>query len=233
MSEPDAPRPPDDPDRPPPAALPAESERAVRLRAGDAERHQTAALLQDALGKGQLSLDEFEERTTSVWSTVYRDELEPLTADLVAPPASTPRPATSHAVATPGAPAAADRITGGEGPTFSMAIWSGFTRKGAWTVPAKFTGFAWMGGGELDLRYANFSQREVTITVVAIMGGIEIVVPDDAHVKVSGIGFMGAFEDSRKWDDGPQPTPPPDAPVITINGLALMAGIAVSRKPTR
>lgn len=232
MSEPDAPRPPADSDQPPPAAPPAESKRSVRLRAGDAERHQTAAVLQEALGKGQLSMEEFEERTTSVWSTVYRDELESLTVDLIAPPA-TSRLAASHAAAATGTLAAADRITGGEGAAFSVAIWSGFARKGMWTVPPKFTAFALMGGGALDLRHANFAQRDVTITAIAIMGGIEIVVPDDAHVNVSGIGFMGAFEDGRKWDDGPPPTPAPDAPVITVNGLALMGGIEVRRTPSR
>lgn len=203
---------------------------SVRLRAGDAERHRTAAVLQEALGRGQLSLAEFEQRTTSVWSAVYRDELEPLTADLVEPPAGGP---TSYPATALDTSAAAGRITGGDGPAFSMAIWSRFSRKGTWTVPHQFTGFTLMGGGELDLRHADFATREVTITAVAIMGGIEIIVPDDIHVRVVGIGFMGAFDDGRKWDDGTPPHPSPDAPIVTINGLALMGGVEVRRTPRR
>jgi len=211
-----------------PATTPAGGgSHAIRLRAGDAERHQTASVLQDALSKGQLSLAEFEERTAGAWSAVYRDELETLTADLVKRPDSAAEPGTADAIS------AARRITGGDGPAFSMAIWSGFTRKGRWTVPRKFTGFALMGGGELDLRHAHFAEREVTITAVALMGGITIVVPDDIHVNVTGFGFMGAFEDDRKWSDGAPPAPARDAPIVTINGLALMGGIDVRRKPRR
>lgn len=203
------------------------------MRAGDPDRAKIAAILQDATAKGQLTLAEFEERTMQAWDAVYLDQLTGLTADLIAhqtPPSqsSTPRRAVPE---TPVAPSAASRITGGTGPSFSMAIWSGFSRKGVWTVPAQFTAFALMGGGELDLRQADYATGEVTITAVAIMGGIEIVVPDDVHVHVNGVGFMGAFEDGRKWNSEELTKPAPDAPVVKINGLALMGGIEVVRKP--
>lgn len=214
----------------------------MRLRAGDPDRRKVAAILHDAVGNGQLTLAEFDERTTQAWGAVYRDELEPLTADLIEPPAAPTQAASTQSASTqgaaaghageirPAAPSAADRITGEDGPSFSMAIWSGFSRKGVWTVPAQYTAFALMGGGELDLRGASYATREVTITAVAIMGGIEIIVPDDVHVQVSGVGFMGAFEDNRRWADGPPVKPADDAPVVRINGLAFMGGIEVVRK---
>lgn len=206
---------------------------AIRMRAGDPDRAKIAAILQDAVGKGQLTLAEFEERTMQAWDAVYLDQLVPLTADLIAHQAtaghvSTPRPAAQVA---PPAPSAASRITGGTGPSFSMAIWSGFSRKGMWTVPSQFTAFTLMGGGELDLRQADYASGEVTITAVAIMGGIEIIVPDDVHVHVNGVGFMGAFEDARKWNNEQPTKPASDAPVVRINGLALMGGIEIVRKP--
>ena len=55
------------------------------------------------------------------------------------------------------------------------------------------------------------------------MGGIDIVVPDDITVIVSGIGFMGAFEDTAHVQG------PPGAPVVRINGVALMGGVEVHR----
>ena len=53
-----------------------------------------------------------------------------------------------------------------------------------------------MGGVDIDLTKATFADRVVTITAVAIMGGIDIVVPEDITVQVNGVGFMGAFEDN-------------------------------------
>ncbi len=77
-----------------------------------------------------------------------------------------------------------------------MAILGGFTRKGDWVVPKEFTAFMLMGGGEIDLREARFAEREVTIHIVAIMGGCEVIVPEDATVRVTGVGILGAFEHS-------------------------------------
>jgi hypothetical protein len=83
-----------------------------------------------------------------------------------------------------------------------------------------------MGGGEIDLRDARFSEREVTIHIVAIMGGCEVIVPEDATVYVTGIGILGAFEHTESGGGSP------DGPVITINGVAFMGGVDVKRKPT-
>ena len=101
------------------------------------------------------------------------------------------------------------------------------TRKGAWVVPATFTAVAIMAGGEIDLRDARFAERVVTIHAVTIMGGIGIIVPDDAEVHVTGIGVMGAFE------HGPTGTGQPGAPKIVINGLAFWGAVDVKRKPRK
>ena len=93
-------------------------------------------------------------------------------------------------------------------------------------MPKEFTAFLFMGGGEIDLRDARFSEREVTIHIVAIMGGCEVIVPDDATVYVTGIGVLGAFEHTESGGGSP------DGPVITINGVAFMGGVDVKRKPT-
>ena len=104
---------------------------------------------------------------------------------------------------------------------------SGATRKGPWVVPSQFTALAIMGGVDIDLTQAGFAEADVTITAVAIMGGIDITVPDDITVIVSGIGFMGAFEDTAHVQG------PPGAPIVRINGIALMAGVEVHRPKNR
>jgi hypothetical protein len=100
---------------------------------------------------------------------------------------------------------------------------SGATRNGPWVVPTQFTAVAVMGGVDIDLTQASFAGTDVTITAVALMGGIDIVVPDDITVIVSGIGFMGAFEDTAHVQG------PPGCPVVRVNGIAVMAGVEVHR----
>jgi hypothetical protein len=103
----------------------------------------------------------------------------------------------------------------------------GFSRKGDWVVPKQFTAVAIMGGGEIDLREARFAEPEVTINAVTVMGGIEITVPQDATVRVNGIGLMGGF------DHGSSGTGAPGGPTIVINGVAIMGGVDVRRRPPR
>jgi len=188
------------------------------LRASDADRERVAEMLRQAAGDGRLTMDELDERLDAVYAAKTYAELAPITRDL--PGSGVPAPATT--------PADGVRLYGGE-PTShgAVAILGGFTRKGDWVVPRDFNVFCLMGGGEIDLRDARFSEREVSIHVVAIMGGCEITVPQDATVRVTGIGIMGAFDHSIPGPDNP------GGPVITINGLALMGGVDVKRKPSK
>lgn len=188
------------------------------LRASDADRERVAEILRQAAGDGRLTMDELDERLDAVYAAKTYAELAPITRDL--PGSAVPAPAAT--------PAGAVRRYGGEpSSTGAIAILGGFTRKGDWVVPKDFTVFCFMGGGDIDLREARFSEREVNIHIVAIMGGCEITVPEDATVRVTGIGIMGAFDHSIPGADNP------DGPIITINGLALMGGVDVKRKPLK
>jgi hypothetical protein len=64
---------------------------ARRIRASDAEREATVALLQTAASEGRLTLDEFSQRSHLAYAATSRDQLAGLVADL--PPARwTPPP---------------------------------------------------------------------------------------------------------------------------------------------
>ena len=110
----------------------------------------------------------------------------------------------------------------------AVAILGGFSRKGDWVVPKTFNAFMLLGGGEIDLRDARFAEREVSIHVVAILGGCEITVPEDATVNVNGVGIMGAFEHSAQGSGISA-----GGPVINISGVAFMGGVDVTRKPPK
>ncbi|HEY6497727.1 MAG TPA: DUF1707 domain-containing protein [Trebonia sp.] len=191
------------------------------LRASDADRERVANVLRESAGDGRLTLDELDERLDAVYAAKTYAELEPITHDL-------PGAETSYVPATTAAsPADPARFGGEPSSSGAVAILGGFTRKGDWVVPKTFTAFMFMGGGEIDLREARFSEREVSIHIVAIMGGCEVIVPEDATVRVTGVGVMGAFDHSESS------VGTPGGPVITVTGLAFMGGVDVKRKPTQ
>ena len=193
------------------------------LRASDADRERVAETLREAAGDGRLTMDELDERLDAVYAAKTYAELAPITRDLPDHSGAASVPAPSRAMP------ADVRQYGGE-PTShtAVAILGGFSRKGDWVVPKTFNAFMMLGGGEIDLRDARFSEREVSIHVVAILGGCEITVPEDATVNVNGVGIMGAFEHSAQGSGISA-----GGPVINVSGVAFMGGVDVTRKPPK
>ena len=166
-------------------------------------------------------MEELDERLDAVYTAKTYADLEPITRDL---------PQTAGAqIPVPSAVTAGDPQRFGGQPTShgAFAIMGGFSRKGDWVVPEECTAFAFMGGGELDLREARYATPTVTIHVIAIMGGVEITVPEDATVRVTGIGIMGAFDHQSSG------TGQPGGPTIVVNGVALMGSAEVKRRPLK
>jgi uncharacterized protein DUF1707 len=189
------------------------------LRAADSDRDGVAAVLREAAAEGRLSLDELDERLTAVYAAKTYAELEPITRDL---PDTGAAPSAAPVAARDGG-----RFGGAPTSRAAIAVMSGFVRKGRWGVPPAFTSVAFWGGGELDLREARFTEPQVTIRAFAVMGGINVIVPDDADVVVGGIGIMGGF-DHRAAGEGA-----PEAPRIIIKGFAFCGGVGVERKPRK
>lgn len=198
------------------------------LRASDADRERVAEILRDALAEGRLDMAEFEERLDATYKARTYGELAPITRDLpaagapAAPPVSlTKEPALSGSWG--------ERIVGGDGSSqWAVAIMSGFQRKGRWTVPRRMDCVAFWGGGELDLREAVFADREVVINCVAVMGGVNIVVPPGVEVVVRGIGIMGGFDHDEAGHAGE-----PGAPRVIVTGFAFWGGVGIERKLPR
>jgi hypothetical protein len=191
------------------------------LRASDADRERIADRLREAAADGRLTMDELDERLDAVYAAKTYAELAPITHDL-------PDGGPGY-VPAPSPPASGDvRQYGGDPSSHTaIAILGGFSRRGDWVVPKTFNAFMFMGGGEIDMRDARFADPEVSVHVVAIMGGCEITVPEDATVHVTGVGIMGAFEHSVAGAGTA------GGPVIHVSGLALMGGVEVKRKPPK
>lgn len=202
---------------------------APELRASDADRERVAEVLRDALAEGRLDMTEFEERLDATYKARTYGELAPITRDLpVGEVAAVPRVSMTKEPERSGG-GWAGRITGGEGSsTWAVAVMSGFQRKGRWTVPRRFNSFAFWGGGDIDLREADFAAGEVVINCVAIMGGMNVIVPPGVEVIVRGIGIMGGFDHREEGVPGD-----PGAPRVIVTGFALWGGVGVERKVTR
>ena len=193
------------------------------MRVSNDDRERVARVLHDAMAEGRLTVGELEERLDKVYAAkVFRD-LEPLVRDLPVGGQAPQLPIPS-AAAPP--PMTSNRIGGRGTSSAAVAIMSGSVRKGVWTVPPTFTSVALMGGVQIDLTNARFEDAETTIQAYALMGGIEIFVPEDVVVQVNGVGFMGAFENNVS--DAGQPRP--GVPLVKVNGLAFWGGVEVKRK---
>jgi hypothetical protein len=212
---------------------------AAAMRLSDADRETVARFLHTAMADGRLTVTELDERLAQLYAARTYGELVPLVADLPGRPdvlalAGEPDPvrppgALAHDAAGPPVPRPvyADAAGSPAVSSSSIAVLGGAERKGEWLVPARHTCVAMLGGVELDLREARFTSAEVTINCTAIMGGVDIKLPLDVNVKVTGFGIMGAFEQS-------DPRPPiPGAPTVVVTGFALMAGVEVQQRPRK
>lgn len=119
-------------------------------------------------------------------------------------------------------------MDGTQGSSAGLAFLGGFQRKGRWTVGRRFTAACLMGGGEIDLREANFAGPEVVITCWVLMGGVNVVVPPGVEVEVRGVGIMGGFDSREEGVPGE-----PGAPRVIVKGVAMMGGVGVERKLPR
>jgi hypothetical protein len=213
--------PPAEQPREPAAQPPAERapERDLTPRASDAERNQAIDQLRAAYVEGRLDQEEFDERSSAALQARTIGQLERLFHDL---PASYRHAAPSYQAHSP---APVVRPSPGGGNRVAIAIMSGVDRKGSWQVPVDSTAFALMGGIQLDLRGAILSGQVTTINAVAIMGGIEIIVPPGIRVESSGFGFMGGWDNRARNDQMG-----PDAPLLRVRGVAFMGGVDIRTK---
>jgi predicted membrane protein len=76
-----------------------------------------------------------------------------------------------------------------------------------------------MGSAEIDLRSASI-QGEAVIQVTAVMGSIEIMVPNDWVVILTGVPILGGIEDHT--------VPPKESTKrLVISGAAVMGGVEI------
>jgi len=181
------------------------------LRVSDAERDQTLRILGDHASVGRLTLDELEERSSRALAAKTRGELATLVGDLPREVAQDDRPASAMAR---------------KPVRWMVAIMSGSHRRGRFRAVGSINAVSIMGGDEIDLREAEIEGGELTINLVAIMGGANVYIPDSVELDVGGFSLMGG-----NTEVGADRPPRPGAPVIRIRAWNLMGGATIFRVP--
>lgn len=77
-----------------------------------------------------------------------------------------------------------------------------------------------MGGVSLDLREAKI-QKEARLDVITFMGGIDLKVPKEWEVHVSGQPILGG------WDNKSAKPSSKNPPILHVNAMCIMGGVNI------
>ena len=170
----------------------------------DAEREHVSGLLQKAVGRGLITLDEFTARTDKALAAQTRGELNAVLADL------------SYMRNEEMVPSVTDQ------PLVLRAGAGSVKQNGYWTVPASIIADCGMGNITIDFTNAMCPHREVTLRATCGAGNISVIVPRGWHVlMMEAISRMGSVV-NRATDP-----PRPGMPALRVYGQAGMGSVKI------
>jgi DUF1707 SHOCT-like domain/Cell wall-active antibiotics response LiaF, C-terminal len=187
--------------------MPGDDQAELGLRASDADRERVAGLLGEALADGRLTVDEHRERIDRVYASKTHDELAPLTADL----GTGGRGVEGQRSAVP-----VERVAP------QVAILSSSVARPTGHVEGRMVGVGFLGNARIDLTYASLGEDGVEITAQAIMGAVDVVVPPDARVTMTGFSLLGSLSPTR--EPGPA-----GGPHVKVSAFALLGSVTIHR----
>jgi Domain of unknown function (DUF1707) len=194
----------------------------VEIRASDAERGAVVQQLQVALAEGRITVDEFTERSAAAQAARTHADLAPLTRDL-------PVPGRAHHVPGPPAARPGPAVDRPDSAVPVVAVFGGARRKGRWVPARSERAAAVFGGVELDYRGAALGSETLELRALALFGGVDVTVPDDVHVELTGFALFGG----RDVGGGVGVAAGPGSPVLRVHALALFGGVTVKARPRR
>ena len=195
-------------------------------------RQATIDRLCERFAEDRLSMRDFERRLDLAHRATTTGQLRSLVAGF--PPMTPQRAGGEPAPSTPaGSTFPAQTVPPERVPSrqFLAGVLGASTRGGVWIAPREMYAVALMGGVELDFREAGFGPGVTEVTVFAMWGGVDVIVPPDLQVECNGAGILGGFERTpdelavaSSGSDGP------GSPVLRVTGVALMGGVTVSTR---
>ena len=186
----------------------------------DAAREQVVEVLMEHFSRNVMDMDEFEGLLDSVNRCSTTSALRELLSKL--PPLESLKSATDLMSAPGGPPVVvdADRV---RPRGFLLSVLSGTTRAGRWIPARKSFALGVLGGISLDFREAVLGAGVTGVNVLAVLGGVEIIVPPEMAVEVDGMAVLGGFE----YQTNAPPRTDPNPPILRVRGLAVLAGVNV------
>jgi Domain of unknown function (DUF1707) len=175
------------------------------LRVSDAQREQAAVALREHCAEGRLTLEELSQRLDEAYRARTAGELEQALREL-------------PAEAAPRARRSAKR--------FTVSIFGGVDRKGRWRVAQRSFVLTLFGGSDLDLRQAEIDSDVVTIWAFALVGGVDVRVPEGVEVDAGGFALLGGV-----GEHGADVPTRPGTPLVRVRSFALVGGADVWRMP--
>jgi hypothetical protein len=179
-----------------------------QVRASDAEREAIADRLNNAVGDGRLTLEEFSDRVGAAYAARTHGELAVLVTDL---------PATASP-AVPAVPAGAPQSAPLE------TIVGAIKRRGRWRVAKDTALGVRVGAIKLDFRGADLAAREVTVSARTVVGAIKVWVPKGVRVEVEGTTAVG----TRTVEESNLP-PHHDVPTLRLRLDTVLGTVKVYR----
>lgn len=181
----------------------------------DRLRSEVIERLTDSFARDALSETDFEERLSRATGATTRNELVVLVDDLPTPAA--PRSGSSGS-ASPAVLVNRGRVKD-DGAV--VAILGGGTRKGLWRPPRRLTAVAVLGGVDLDFTAAELPPEGTELFVIALLGGVDITVPEGLNVDCTGIPLLGGFDDASGGMKSDHP------PILRVRGVVALGGVSV------
>ncbi|HEY7592610.1 MAG TPA: DUF1707 domain-containing protein [Actinophytocola sp.] len=157
------------------------------LRVSDAERAHVVDVLQKAIGRGLLSLDEFTERTDTALAAKTRGELNAVVVDL---------PGVTHE--DPNSPVREKAVE-------LRANMSAIKRDGQWTVPRELIIRNRMGSTDLDFSEARIAYDEVRIMLNVSGGTVKLLLPERSSVDTAQVRVTAGSIKDKVGPGGGQP----------------------------
>jgi uncharacterized protein DUF1707 len=174
------------------------------IRASDADRERTIALLREHAVEGRLTLEEFTDRMSAAATAQTTAALDELARDLPAAPVSSRRRPTR----------------------FLFAMFGSTEREGRIRVKGRVTCLTLLGNIDLDLRQATLERDVVTVVAIGLFATLDVYVPEGVEVDLHGFALGG-----HKRANGNDPPPQPGTPLVRVFAVSVFAGIDVWRVP--
>ena len=127
-----------------------------------------------------------------------------------------------------GSPYNAGQLTQPRSAAGVVSFLSSNERKGRWEMPRQFRALAVLGNVQLDLRDAEIGYGLSVIEAVAVMGGIDLIIPPHVTVECDGDSLLGTF--TLTYEGKSSPSLASRDRVIRVTGTAYLGAVTVKVK---